>query len=34
MAELRYQYRYSRDLSIEVRYRWRRELEIPVSAPA
>ena len=33
LAELRYQYRHSSDLSIEIRYRWRRELEIPLSAP-
>lgn len=33
LAELRYQYRPSSDLSIEIRYRWRRELEIPLGAP-
>ncbi len=29
LAELRYQHRFNPDLTMEIRYRWRRELELP-----
>ena len=29
LVELRYQHRFNPDLSMEIRYRWRRELELP-----
>lgn len=32
LAELRYQYRFNPNWSMEVRYRWREELQIPANA--